>query len=200
MLVAKAPTVLSEGMVYAAEETDPRIPQVLELLQRVWPEGYDEVWKTVTGWYPVIWPGEMGRGHFSGCAQQDGWVYSSLNDVIGGAEGLLHEMGHLKLKRMGVYYEHWNAVLANRPDELYVSPIRKDKLRPMGAVLHGLYSYLHVTEFDRRGVLVGAVDEETWRLNVARIVEGTAEVERHARWLDKEFGESVIRWGHDLSV
>jgi HEXXH motif-containing protein len=204
MNIAKAEGVLSEGMVVAVGPADPRVGRVLGVLATVWPDAFLEAGAVLTGWYPVevpAWPSGA-RGHFSGAAPEYGWVYSSVNDILGGAEGILHEMGHHKLKEMGVWYEHWTAVLANDPGELYVSPIRKDKLRPMGAVLHAYYSYLYVTEFDRRGFNLGIVDEATYRLNQGRIAEGVAEVERYARPTPegKAFLDSVIEWGHALQV
>lgn len=203
MRIERCQYVLSEGTVIPIDPADPRAQTSLAILQEVWPVGYDEVQQTVTGWYPVVAVQDFVRGHHSGAAPSpDGWVYASVNDPVGGAEGLLHEMGHLKLKRMGVYYESWTRVLANRPDELFVSPIRKDRLRPMGAVLHALYSYLYVTQFDVYAYAAGVLDAESLRINRARIAEGTAVLEAHVRPTPdgQEFINSVLRWGHDLSI
>jgi HEXXH motif-containing protein len=199
--IRKAPGPLSSGMLEPAEIDDPRLDDALTLLERVWPAALDEADEIVEGIYPAIFPGLMARGHFSGIAEP-GWIYVSVNDPVGCAEGILHEMGHLKLISLGIGFERAWAVIANDPADLYESPIRKDKRRPMTAVLHGLYSYLYVTEFDQRGVALGLVDTETWHLNQARIIEGTATLEAHVRTTPagRAFIESVIAWGHRLGT
>lgn len=76
-------------------------------------------------------------------------VETTVNSTIGGAEGIVHETGHLKLHALGMdLEEHDGCILANDPEELYESPIRKDKLRPMSAVVQAQYSYIHVLQLD----------------------------------------------------
>lgn len=93
-------------------------------------------------------------------------ISTTINGAIGMLEGIVHEMGHSKLKPMGMCMYHWERLLANTvPTEeaiesgvgahLYTSPIRKDKLRPMGACFSAHYSYLHVTELLQRIVRAG---------------------------------------------
>lgn len=200
MQIANPSFVLSEGMVQPANLDDPRINEVIAHLVAVWPEMAVTIDREVTGWYPVVVGTGFTRGHFSGASSNPEWLYSSIDDPFGGAEGLLHEYGHLDLKRRGVFYEHWLKVLANDPGELYVSPIRKDKKRPMGAVLHAQYSYLFVTEFERRGLALGRGDLETFTINQARLAEGVGVIETHARPLpgSEDFLKSVVDWSHAL--
>lgn len=200
MQIANPPIVLSEGTVTPADLADPRIGAVIDHLVVVWPEMAVRIDKEVVGWYPVVVGTGFTRGHFSGASSNPEWLYSSIDDPFGGAEGLLHEYGHLALKRMGVFYEHWSNVLANDPGELYVSPIRKDKLRPMGAVLHAQYSYLYVTEFEKRGLRIGRGDTETFNINQARLAKGVAEIEQHAKPApgSEDFLQGVIDWSHAL--
>ena len=202
MRIEKSPEVLSSGLVVAAEMDDSRIPKVIEYLVTVWPEMAVTIDKEVRGWYPVIVGFDpKARGHYSGAANDPEWIYSSLDDPLGGAEGLLHEYGHLDLKRRGVHYESWTAVLKNDPGELYVSPVRKDKKRPMGAVLHAQYSYLYVTTFDCRAWELGLMDRETLTLNQARMAEGVAEIEANVKPTadGREFIEHLIAWSHALA-
>lgn len=203
MQIANPPFVLSSGMVVPAALDDPRIAQVIDFLVRVWPEMAVRLDKEVVGWYPVvIHPGgEVPiRGHYSGASENPEWLYSSIDDPFGGAEGLLHEYGHLSLKRRGLFYEHWSGVLANDPGELYVSPIRKDKKRPMGAVVHAQYSYLFVTEFEKRGLALGLGDLPTFTLNQARLAEGVQVIETGAKPAPDgiDLIAEIIRWSHAL--
>lgn len=202
MRIEKSSEVLSSGMVVSADLGDIRIPQVINYLVNVWPEMAVKIEKEVTGWYPVIAGFDpKSRGHYSGAASNPEWIYSSLDDPLGGAEGLLHEYGHLDLKRRGIFYEHWHkGTLLNGPDERYVSPVRKDMLRPMGAVLHAQYSYLYVTEFDVRAWELGIMDRETLTLNQARMAEGVAVIEANVKPAPqcKQFIDHLIAWSHAL--
>lgn len=121
-------------------------------------------------------------------------IMTSTFDPIGGAEGIVHETGHLRLHCLGVHLEtHDGRILANDPSELYESPIRKDKLRPMSAVLQGLYSYVNVTQLD---IHVYHAEPENGihylKTNVPRIEEGLSTILAHAKWAPGD-GE---RWGH----
>ena len=45
-------------------------------------------------------------------------------------------------------FESATAIVGNDPAQRHVSPIVKDRTRPMTAVLHAQYSYVHVTALD----------------------------------------------------
>ncbi|MFX9012133.1 hypothetical protein ABTN18_20760, partial [Acinetobacter baumannii] len=49
-------------------------------------------------------------------------------------------------------------LIANPPSQRFASPIRKDRARPMTAVFHAQYSFIHVTALDLH-MLEHAADE-----------------------------------------
>ena len=76
-------------------------------------------------------------------------------------------------------------MVGNDGSDLYVSPIIKDRLRPMTAVLHAEYSYVYVTTLDihilkaerdesRKTVIAGVLER-----NLSRIKEGYETIRKH---------------------
>lgn len=119
----------------------------LALLEHVYPAGLAFVERMAVDWAPMYSLNH--EGIEQGCICGGWWpkrvVWSTTNSLEGAIEGLLHETGHMWLHDRGIHLEEWDAnLLANSPTELYESPIRKDRRRPMGAVLHAQYSYLWV--------------------------------------------------------
>lgn len=138
-------------------------------------------------------------GHFGDCF---GWIYVTADDPWGFAEGVVHEMAHWKLRALGVWFEDWTALLLeNRFDELYASPVRKDKPRPMGAVLHAQYSYIHVARMTSLMLQAkerpDAQDIDWAALQLHRITEGQGTLREHARGtlgVGKPFLEGIDAW------
>jgi len=179
---------LSE-VLSGASLDDPRIPKVLTWLD-LWPEGSKAVRSITDIWWPLLMRDE-GTGLGSCCGHDTPTndrpctvVYSTLFDQVGGAEALCHEAGHLRLHALGIDLEtHDGYLLANLDDEMFESPIRKDKLRPMSAVLQAQYSYVMICNFD---VIIATYDLEQSRahldFNLPRIAEGIQTIEKNARW------------------
>lgn len=130
-----------------------------------------------------------GGGHGGSCGQYRddfGWIYATADGAWGFAEGIVHEMAHWKLRALGVWFEEWtDLLLENKSDERYASPVRKDTLRPMGAVLHGQYSYVHVAQMVVHMLAAepqpSPGDFEWVDLQLARIAEGQGTLRAHAR-------------------
>jgi len=131
-----------------------------------------------------------GGGHGCSCGQfrdDFGWIYVTADEAWGFAEGIVHEMAHWKLRGLGIWFEDWtDLILANGFDERYESPVRKDMPRPMGAVLHGQYSYVHVARmttiaFRAKGALVDGQDRDWLELQLKRITEGQETLQTNAR-------------------
>jgi HEXXH motif-containing protein len=115
-----------------------------------------------------------------------GWIYVTADSLWGFAEGIVHEMAHWKLRAMGIWFEHWtDLLLLNDPAERYESPVRKDMPRPMGAVLHGYYSYVHVAAMCvamlKAAKAPTAGDVDWTEVQLSRIEEGQATVRAFAR-------------------
>ena len=108
-------------------------------------------------------------------------VYVTCFDAFGTAESLVHEMAHVKLRCLGVQVESSSRLIVNPPTELYRSPLRSYR-RPMTAVVHAFYSWLHITELDTRWA---EVDPERALMRMARncdwIQAMAQEIRAHAR-------------------
>lgn len=61
----------------------------------------------------------------------------------------MHEAAHQKLFGLGVLIEHADRIVRNDLTRLFPSPI-VERPRPMTAVLHAEYSFIHVTELELR--------------------------------------------------
>jgi len=75
-------------------------------------------------------------------------IMATVDGVVGTCEGLVHELGHYKLHAIGIDLEEWTGQLfTNEKDEVFHSPVRFDKKRPIAAVVQAEFSYIYVTEF-----------------------------------------------------
>jgi hypothetical protein len=75
-------------------------------------------------------------------------VGSSYSNSVTAGDGIIHEVWHQRLHALGIDFEtHAGLFFTNTDTEVYDSPIRKDKLRPMPAVIQAQYSYIGVTEY-----------------------------------------------------
>jgi hypothetical protein len=92
----------------------------------------DDVTGSITG------PGSRGFGS----------IAVTVDNHVGFAEGIVHEMAHHKLRALGVQVEHATRFILNSPEVTYPSPIRYDCRRPMSAVLHAQYSYTYIIQLD----------------------------------------------------
>jgi hypothetical protein len=132
--------------------------------------------------------GLHGGGHGCTCGNFGddwGWIYVTADSTWGFAEGIVHEMAHWKLRAFGVWFEDWtDLLLLNSPQQLYTSPVRKDMARPMGAVLHAQYSYIHVaamcTAMFKATEHPTPADREWTALQLHRITEGQDTLRKHA--------------------
>lgn len=153
----------------------PNIALTEEFLKRVWPEVAEQAANLLQEIYIMSDPRHEKNLDMSGCTcgNINGWggISSTVQGVIGFAHGIVHEMGHWKLHAMGVHLEDWDNLVANSFDELFESPIRKDKPRPMGACIQAQYSYLHVLELEIRAWKAGR-QSDMMALNVQRMTAG----------------------------
>ena len=170
---------------------DPKHPRIVDgiKLLDLWPEARAQAAGLLLALCPYT-IGENQGGHGCSCGNYRddfGWIYVTGGDPWGFAEGVVHETAHWKLRALGIMFEEWDDLLLDHsPSQLYDSPVRKDKLRPMGAVLHGQYSYVHVAEMVRRmyeakGDAVDGADAQWLALQLKRIMEGQATLREHAR-------------------
>lgn len=120
-----------------------------------WPAGYALVRGIVDSFNPLLdrdvppeqWAQASGSGsHFDN--YRFGLIYATIFDPIGLAQAFVHEAAHQKLFGLGVLIEHADRIVRNDPTCLYPSPIVLGRPRPMTAVLHAEYSFIHVTALE----------------------------------------------------
>lgn len=85
-----------------------------------------------------------------------GTICATINNMVGLAEAICHEMAHHKLRALGVGIDTANTLIINSSDQKFYSPIRYDQLRPMTAVIHAQYSYTYIASFDIEFIRSGA--------------------------------------------
>lgn len=191
-----------------SDQKRPIIRDAEAFLEQIWPEAADQFGRLVRSVYPYI-DKDFAPSRW-GCTCGHDWItdpwtlYTTVDNVCGTAEGFIHELGHLKLHSLGVHLLDWDDVLiTNSKETLYPSPARRDALRPIGAVLQGFYSYVHVLELESRAMIAGDTEVETaLRFNRKRIVEGMQTIP--GNWQRTAVGDllwaSLSIWANELLV
>ncbi|WAS90438.1 aKG-HExxH-type peptide beta-hydroxylase [Nannocystis punicea] len=170
---------------------DPGLEQALRLLAR-WPAAARQLPQIVHTISPMRaaarptarWPELRGSASTSQ-SSQFGVLWVTTHDPAATAQALVHEMAHNKLFALGLELESSARLIKNPLDRLYVSPIRTDRKRPMSAVFHAQYSFMHVTALDV-AMLAGETDRDMrdylaglLRRNVERMEAGRREIAEH---------------------
>ncbi len=158
-------------------EHHPNIVAAEALLREFWPAMYRQCQELLQTVVPVLAPNTAVAPLQSGCTcgpvgdRVSFEIMTTINGGVGMIEGVVHEFAHNKLKALGISLEHWERLITNpQPtreeidtgtgDFVYESPVRKDKLRPLGACISAHYSYVYVSEWLVRLVQSDAVDPE----------------------------------------
>src|SRR5260221_11585139 len=92
-------------------------------------------------------PGPLGSSSHSDEAEF-GIIYASVESPLCLAQAMVHEMAHHKLRALGISAESATRLITNDPAQLFDCPIRKDRKRPMIALFHEEYTFVHVTCLD----------------------------------------------------
>lgn len=129
----------------------PNIAIALELI-RLWPDVFVQCQKLLDYISPFSDPA-VSADHVVGssCGPAGngfGSIAATVDHHVGFAEAIVHEMGHHKLRALGIGVDKAEHLITNAPDRLYRSPIRYDCQRPMSAVIHAQYSYTYVVALD----------------------------------------------------
>jgi len=210
--VRQAPELgLMTDRILPAELDHPNLAIGAAFLAR-WPEGYAQFGRLVDTVYPYTDPaqarqGEWALGSSSHSYEEDfGSVHATVDNALGFAQALIHEMAHQKLRALGVSIETAERLIANDPSERFDSPIRKDQTRPMTAVFHAQYSFIHVTALDLRMLAKAKVERERQCIlmllarNVPRMQAGYEEVARHISTdaAGRSFLDAFMDWSRDV--
>ncbi|MBZ5715954.1 aKG-HExxH-type peptide beta-hydroxylase [Nannocystis pusilla] len=172
---------------------DPGLEQALALLRR-WPAAARQLPQIVHTLSPMVpaarptarWPELRGSASTSQ-SSQFGVLWVTTYDPAATAQALVHELAHNKLFALGLELEGSGRLITNPVDQLFVSPIRTDRKRPMSAVFHAQYSFMHVTALDL-AMLAGETDPAMraylaglLRRNVERMAAGQREIAAHVQ-------------------
>jgi hypothetical protein len=186
-----APDAGYRGRYASALCDHPNIVKAVEYV-RLWPEVFlqcqtllDAIHPTIDTAIPFSAP-ELYRGSSSHSVERlFGTLWSTIHCPVGTALSIVHEMAHQKLRALGVSFESALTIVANPSDARYVSPIVKDRLRPMSAVLHAEYSFVHVTALNAR-IAMAEVDPDRKTVlltvlgrHIERIQEGYDTLQEH---------------------
>ena len=131
-------------------------------------------------------------------------VYVSINSLQGCAAGIYHEVGHARLEALGMNIEDHNKLLILNPsDELYESPIRRDRTRPMSAVIQAIYSWIMLSENDLQCANIpgnSTVSANYLITNLPKIEDGLQEIIKHVRCTSAgdKFMQGYVDWGYDV--
>lgn len=190
------------SMLHDMDHTNAQVQGGLRLLE-TWPAVRLMCSRLLVALCPIS-AGTPAEGHGGTCGNFGddwGWIYCTADNAWGFAEGIVHEVAHWKLRAFGIWFEDWTPrLIANSVNDRYVSPVRKDMPRPMGAVLHAQYSYIHVAQMCVRmlqATLVPTVSNYEWTLlQLQRITEGQKTLREHFRGTaeGQRFFEGMDAW------
>lgn len=125
----------------------------IEGKMQLWVEGWSGFQHFVDEVYPLEarpYQRPASPGSVSGHNIQSSGIlglFVTFGSIPGAVAGCWHEFGHLRLHSLGIRIEEYSdTFFSNPPTARYVSAIRKDKLRPISACLHGLYAWSLLSE------------------------------------------------------
>lgn len=142
--------------------------------------------------------------HGSGALKFINAVYVTINSNQGCAEGIYHEVGHARLNALNLHIEtHDGRLFTNTQDELYESPIRRDKKRPLSAVIQAIYSWIIFGENDLQCAKLenNALESAEYLIgNLPKIEDGLSTIRAHIKCSPEgmKFFDSYFEWGEDV--
>lgn len=151
-----------EGWCEQGELDSVNLERAATLLQH-WPEGFSQFVCLIDTIFPIRAvqistaafpsatraPGSLMLGSASHSEwRRFGSLYTTSHDPIGTAQAFVHELAHQKLRALGVHVDRADRLVINSGEQQFESPVRKDKLRPMTAVVHATYSWFYICQLD----------------------------------------------------
>lgn len=133
-------------------------------------------------------------------------VYITINSTQGCAEGIYHEVGHARLNALNLQIEeHDGTLITNTKDELYESPIRRDKKRPMSAVVQAIYSWIIFGENDLQVAALpnNAAESAEYLIgNLPKLEDGLVTIREHVKTTPEgtQFMDGFFEWGEDVAL
>ena len=124
-----------------------------DTLLRRWPAAYRQLQCLVRTLHPALQRDVADDAQVIGSRShafetEFGVFYATIHDPYALAQAFVHEMAHMKLFALGFGKESTGKLIRNPLRERYHSTIRTDEPRPMSAVIHAQYSFIHVVALD----------------------------------------------------
>jgi HEXXH motif-containing protein len=182
------PHPLGEGFDHAPL-SHPAYDRCTALLAR-WPDAYRQLQTLVHTLHPAIQRDVTDDAQVTGsCSHafdtEFGTFYATIHDPYALAQAFVHEMAHMKLFALGFGKESTGKLIQNPLHEQYHSTIRTGQPRPMSAVIHAQYSFIHVVALDLHMLAAETDPEARHHLhvllarNVARMEVGYRTIADH---------------------
>jgi HEXXH motif-containing protein len=135
-----------------------------------------------------------------------GVIGLTVDSPLATAQAVVHEMAHHKLRAIGIANEEAIRIVTNSPADLFPSPVVVEQPRPMTAVLHAEYSFIHVTQLDL--MMHAGEENEKSRAdilvllarNVPRMEAGFATIRQHVQTdaAGKVFIDAFLNWSDQV--
>lgn len=200
----------SSGYDLAGPLSDPRIEAAESFVKR-WRPAYDQFKALMVKFHPLVLKLDLGPWGSMSHSHEHlfGVLFATVHSSHALAQAFVHEMAHNKLRALGVFMEKAHRLVLNSPSDLYSSPVRKDQPRPMTAVLHAQYSFMHVTALDVVNLEIAmesgdAEESKVWASllawNLRRMEEGYQEILANIKVDDqgKGFIDGFFVWSDEV--
>ena len=182
-----------------------------DALLRRWPEAYRQLQSLVHTLHPAIQRDVDDDAHVIGsCSHafeaEFGVFYATIHDPYALAQAFVHEMAHMKLFALGFGKESTGKLIRNPLRERYQSTIRTDEPRPMSAVIHAQYSFIHVVALDLHMLAAETGPDARDHLfallarNVERMETGYHTIADHVQLTDEgeAFMGAFMAWSREI--
>ena len=198
------PDALREPENAPADLDDPGLDAAASLLRDILPYRYWEFTRTVAVVHPVthrrIEPLSLSSNSGSATIDPPG-IFLTVTHPAPTAEAFVHEMAHQKLMAQGITVERAGPFL--EPSDLEVYSAAVDRPRPLPAILHAAFSFLHMIELDLALLQAERFPAEARSLlpgNMRVALSTVDQLQRHARPgpAGEDFLACLYRWAEDL--
>lgn len=183
---------------------DHGLDEAVRLLQDATPDRYEEFAAVVAVVHPVthacIPPKSLCSNSGASTVEPPG-IYLTVTHPAATAEALVHEMAHHKLFGLGVTTDTGGRLLRDTGVLAYSAAVERE--RPIPAILHAAYSFLHMVEFNIACRNRGLFEHEMALLlpgNLRVSSDTVRQLQLHAKATPEgfDFLERLYRWADAL--
>ncbi|MES2275313.1 MAG: HEXXH motif-containing putative peptide modification protein [Bacteroidota bacterium] len=158
--VAVSFTIAADSKLKDAPATHHHIFKAEAVLKECWPGVYQQFGETMKGFHPKYMPDTEDDGFLGSMSHQQpgycGSMWATVNDYFCLSQAFVFGLAHNNLFAMG---QQVADLFTNDAAELYDSAMWLDNPRPIAAIFHDLYAFIHVLTLDRRILEHAALDE-----------------------------------------